>query len=434
MPYDVGYYQVETTGAVPGSGDILSLVAKVRKPGYIYVYISNENAVAQEVYFDNLKIKYVKSPVLQYNEYYPFGLQNSNTFTRTGAKNNYLYDAGNELNATTDWYETFFRGYDAALGKFLQVDPMADKFASISTYNYGLNNPILFNDPAGAEVNPGRGYASFRDRGYDDASTGMYGDNWNYLTYGGGFEMYGVGVSDGPDAPNYAADAAAVANNEMTVEEYAQKHGESFSGFVTFTANHEGATYALQVQFTAGVAENIVITAVTNTSGGGFVSIVNGSIPFTLKNGEWSFGGTKTPMGTEGNGFRLQYSDGLDKVLSTLGGVAGTFESGAAIGTFQRVAKASFSASKAGLKLTKGFGAAGLVLTGLVVAHELATGHDNTHTWVDVGVTVVSVGAVAVLGTVALPAVAIGGLAYGIWSFAVGSDWIDENWGYRKSN
>ena len=28
----------------------MTLVAKVRKPGYIYVYLSNENEVTQEVY------------------------------------------------------------------------------------------------------------------------------------------------------------------------------------------------------------------------------------------------------------------------------------------------------------------------------------------------------------------------------------------------
>jgi RHS repeat-associated protein len=189
VPYDMGYDQVEPGGAIPGSGDILSRVAKVRKPGYIYIYLSNENAVAQEVYFDNLKIKHVKSPVLQYSEYYPFGLQNSNTFTRTGAKNNYLYNAGNELNTTTEWYETFFRGYDAALGKFLQVDPKADKYGSVSTYNYAFNDPVSMNDPlgddAGSSVKGGYSYASmggcgcWQDSGAQDANAGMYGASFN---------------------------------------------------------------------------------------------------------------------------------------------------------------------------------------------------------------------------------------------------------------
>jgi len=68
----------------------------------------------------------------------------------------------------------------------------------------------------------------------------------------------------------------------------------------------------------------------------------------------------------------------------------------------------------------------------LVATHEVVTGQDNTHTWVDVGVTALGIGAVAVIGTAALPAVAVIGLGYGIWSAAGGSDWIDSNWGYRK--
>jgi hypothetical protein len=35
------------------------------------------------------------------------------------------------------------------LGKFLQLDPMADKYASATTYNYAFNNPVVINDPMG---------------------------------------------------------------------------------------------------------------------------------------------------------------------------------------------------------------------------------------------------------------------------------------------
>ncbi|HEX8039534.1 MAG TPA: RHS repeat-associated core domain-containing protein, partial [Chryseosolibacter sp.] len=53
------------------------------------------------------------------------------------------------MNASTGWYETFFRGYDPALGRFGQVDPMASASASQTPYSFGFNNPVLFNDPNG---------------------------------------------------------------------------------------------------------------------------------------------------------------------------------------------------------------------------------------------------------------------------------------------
>jgi hypothetical protein len=54
------------------------------------------------VYFDELKITHVKSRVLQESHYYPFGLAMSTSWTReTAVNNNYLYNAGSELNDNT---------------------------------------------------------------------------------------------------------------------------------------------------------------------------------------------------------------------------------------------------------------------------------------------------------------------------------------------
>lgn len=83
-------------------------------------------------------------------KYYPFGLQTSASWTRESTTGNqYLYNAANELNKTSGWYEMYFRGYDPAIGRMLQIDPFAALFASKTTYNYALNNPVMMNDPSG---------------------------------------------------------------------------------------------------------------------------------------------------------------------------------------------------------------------------------------------------------------------------------------------
>lgn len=41
------------------------------------------------------------------------------------------------------------RGYDPAIGRFLQIDPLANQFAEWSPYNYTYNNPISYTDPTG---------------------------------------------------------------------------------------------------------------------------------------------------------------------------------------------------------------------------------------------------------------------------------------------
>jgi RHS repeat-associated protein len=90
--------------------------------------------------------------VIQYNEYYPFGLQANSSWTRDNNKNNYLYNEGSELNTNSGWYEMTYRGYDPAIGRMNQADPMAAKYHDYSSYNYALNNPVMMNDPNGADA------------------------------------------------------------------------------------------------------------------------------------------------------------------------------------------------------------------------------------------------------------------------------------------
>ena len=131
----------------------------VKQEGYLFAYLSYDNdsnnclpaiALAKAgVYFDDLKVTHTPTNVLQYNEYYPFGLQTSNSWTRETSSNDYLYNAGNELNGNSGWYETFFRGYDPVLGRFMQADPLAYASSSHTPYSYAFNDPVFYNDPMG---------------------------------------------------------------------------------------------------------------------------------------------------------------------------------------------------------------------------------------------------------------------------------------------
>ncbi len=153
---DFTYEQIdggEQVGASPSAPhDYMSAEYTAKEVAFAYVFISNENPTLTDVYFDDVTITRTPTNVIQYNEYYPFGLQAGTSWTRDDSKNSYLYNAGAELNATSGWYDLFFRNYDPALGRFVQVDPMAADVHDLSPYNYANNDPSLLNDPLGDKV------------------------------------------------------------------------------------------------------------------------------------------------------------------------------------------------------------------------------------------------------------------------------------------
>lgn len=77
--------------------------------------------------------------VEEVNHYYPFG----GVFARSGDIQPYKYN-GKELDRKNglDWYDYGARMYDAALGRFIKPDRYAEKYVSISPYQYGANNPV----------------------------------------------------------------------------------------------------------------------------------------------------------------------------------------------------------------------------------------------------------------------------------------------------
>jgi RHS repeat-associated protein len=88
-------------------------------------------------------------------DYYPFGMERSNTNQTSGGPfnsgtNPYLYN-GKEIDRMNGLNENDYGGrwYDAAIGRWGSVDPLAEKDYSVSPYAYCAGNPMIFIDKDG---------------------------------------------------------------------------------------------------------------------------------------------------------------------------------------------------------------------------------------------------------------------------------------------
>ena len=86
--------------------------------------------------------------LVESNEYYPYG----GLFSATASTQPYKYGS-KELDRTNglDLYDSEARWYDSLLGRTTTMDPLAEKYYSISPYAWCAGNPVKYVDPDGCE-------------------------------------------------------------------------------------------------------------------------------------------------------------------------------------------------------------------------------------------------------------------------------------------
>lgn len=92
--------------------------------------------------------------------YYPFGMANGDH--RAADYQSYKY-TGKELdmNQGLNLYDYGARYYDPGTGRFTSMDPLAEKYYSISPYAYCANNPMKYIDPDGKKIVVGSMFGRF---------------------------------------------------------------------------------------------------------------------------------------------------------------------------------------------------------------------------------------------------------------------------------
>jgi RHS repeat-associated protein len=155
--------------------------------GYVACTLSGSNPLFNYVYnytdhLGNIRVSYTwdtattSLKILEENHYFPFGLKhtkynrdtyqyvtteeggyNTGTIGRINNPENALYKYkynGKELQDELglNMYDYGARNYDPALGRWMNIDPLAEKYRKWSPYTYCIDNPIRFLDPDGMRV------------------------------------------------------------------------------------------------------------------------------------------------------------------------------------------------------------------------------------------------------------------------------------------
>jgi RHS repeat-associated protein len=92
--------------------------------------------------------------ILQENHYYAFGMNMEGPWHVPVAPedkvNQYQYN-GIERNSDLglDWDLAFFRSYNPAIGRWVQIDPLSEIAPELTLYRNAFNNPLSYIDPLG---------------------------------------------------------------------------------------------------------------------------------------------------------------------------------------------------------------------------------------------------------------------------------------------
>ena len=245
----------------------------------------------------NVRVSFAKDPlqdnvlkILEENHYYAFGMKHENyNVTRVNFKRypdtgvelvpmpavanasyNYKYN-GKELQEELglNMYDYGARNYDPALGRWMNIDPLAEKMRRHSPYNYAFNNPMRFTDPDGmkpADWVKGLDGTIRWDKNANSYETTKEGDTYLGKTLNFKFNSYIDGkLWDGPGGDKPVGNKLT---SNVTIEGIENEKGE-LTGISTTKSVEVGVTPigTARDYYPGEGGSNNILTANSTTSG-----------------------------------------------------------------------------------------------------------------------------------------------------------------------
>jgi RHS repeat-associated protein len=130
----------------------------VNQNGYLYIYTSNETSY--DVFFDNLQVTHVRGPLLEETHYYPFGLTMAGISSKAlefgNPKNKEQTFQGQRFDDELglNWVQFKWRNHDPQIGRFIEIDPLANDYVHNSPYAFSENKVTAHIELEGLEAIP----------------------------------------------------------------------------------------------------------------------------------------------------------------------------------------------------------------------------------------------------------------------------------------
>jgi len=185
--------------------------------------------------------------ILEENHYYPFGLKHTNynsgnkDYVKENEigyspsefgkkikqvspfdKNVYKYkyngkDYQDELGL--NMYDYGARNYDPAIGRWMNIDPLAEKYTKLSPYTYALDNPVYFIDPDGKRIKIGSHFYSYEEnRDYDKIKSEFERETYKALDYLYSTKALEITIGEGENAKTVNVLDELINDKENTIK------------------------------------------------------------------------------------------------------------------------------------------------------------------------------------------------------------------------